>query len=111
MNKIISLIVACLAMSACGSIPTAVDAAAASRSDAGTGTGAAPVNADGAGLGTVAYDEKTRAGDCRKVRRTGSRQFITMCDDPDGGSQPVRYGSWNELGRLVMSGTVRPENH
>ncbi len=111
MNKIIALVVTCFALSACGSIPTAVDSATTSRSNADSGAGAAPVNTDGAGLGTVAYDEKTRAADCRKVRRTGSRQFITMCDDPDGGSQPVRYGTWNELGRLVMSGTVRPEDY
>jgi hypothetical protein len=107
MNKIIALIATILALSACGSIPTAADR----EGNAATGASRVePVTAE-AGLGTVVYDDKTRANPCKKVRRTGSRQFITKCDDPDGGSQPVRYGGWNDLGQLVMSGAVRPESY
>lgn len=107
MNKIIALLAMCFLLSACGSIPTAVDTQRAAT----TGTSQTEAATSESGLGAVAYDGKTRAENCRKVRRTGSRQFISTCDDPDGGSQPVRYGGWNDLGRLVMSGTVRPENN
>jgi hypothetical protein len=98
------------ALSACGSIPAAVETVAETQSDATTGTSEAEATAHESGLGTVAYDEKSRAKACKKVRKTGSYRYITKCDDPDGGSQPVRYGTWNDLGRLTMSGTVRPEN-
>lgn len=115
MNKIIALTAVSLALTACGAIPTApkvVGTAAESPSGGASETikatkvGSATKES---GLGTVAYDENTRAETCKKQRRTGSHIYQTECDDPDSGSQPVRYGTWHDLGKYAMSGNVRPE--
>lgn len=111
MHKIIGLFVAVFALSACGSIPQSREFAAPDPAAAAGPSTQDKVASGQSGLGTVAYDANTRAEVCRKIRKTGSHQYITTCDDPDGGSQPVRYGGWNDLGGLVMSGTVRPENY
>ena len=115
MNKIIALIAIIFALSACGAIPQApeaVDTVLESPSGDEIETIAATeVGSDNEkpGLGTIAYNENTRAETCKKQRRTGSHIFQTDCDDPDSGSQPVRYGGWHDLGKYAMSGSVRPE--
>ena len=117
MNKIIVLLSASFLLSACGATSTTVGTAQDGPKDevespAGDAIEATEVQvaANDSGLGTIAYDKNTRAKPCKRQRRTGSHLFSDGCADPDSGSQPVRYGTFNDLGRLVMSGSVRPEN-
>ena len=116
MNKIIALTAISFALSACSAIPQAPKAVGTApenpSGDASEAIEATEVNAatEQPGLGTIAYNENTRAETCKKQRRTGSHIFQTECDDPDSGSQPVRYGTWHDLGKYAMSGSVRPEN-
>jgi len=117
MNKIIALLSVSFALSACGVVPTAVDTGQEGLRDdvespAGEATETTEVRvaANGSGLGTIVYDKNSRARPCKRQRRTGSHLFGDPCADPDSGSQPVRYGTFNDLGRLTMSGSVRPEN-
>jgi len=117
MNKIIVLLSISFVLSACGAIPKTMDAR-------GHGTGGIVESATGetskttevqaaateSGLGTIAAHGNTRTQPCSKQRRTGSHLYRVGCEDPDSGSQPVRYGTWNDLGKYAMSGSVRPEN-
>ena len=113
----VALLSVSLALLACGAIPTAVDTAQEGPRDdverpnddasEATETQAA---ANDSGLGTIAYNGNTRVKQCKRQRRTGSHLFRVGCSDPDSGSQPVRYGTYNDLDRLAMSGSVRPEN-
>lgn len=109
-SKIMILTATHIALSACGAIPTAVETDSAAPRSAEAPPNPTQVNADAGGLGTISYGETVRVKPCEKMRRTGSHLYISKCDDPDSGSQPVRYGTWNDLGRLAMSGSVRPEN-
>jgi hypothetical protein len=115
MNKIIALTAIIFALSACGAIPQAPEAVdTVPESPSGDATEAIAATEDvsateESGLGTIAYNENTRAETCKKQRRTGSHIYQTACDDPDSGSQPVRYGGWHDLGKYAMSGSVRPE--
>jgi len=109
-NKIIVLIAISFTLSACGAIPTANGTGQESpREDAVEATEVKVASGE-SGLGTIAYDGTTRTQLCSKQRRTGSHLYRVGCEDPDSGSQPVRYGTWNDLGRYAMSGSVRPEN-
>ena len=109
-NKIIVLVGVSFALSACGSIPAAPNTAKASPHEEAIEATEVKAATDESGLGTIAYNENTRAQQCKKQRRTGSHLYQTTCDDPDSGSQPVRFGGWHDLGRYAMSGSVRPEN-
>jgi hypothetical protein len=109
MNKIIALLAMTFLLSACGVTRTTVDAAPENtRDDAIDATGP-QVTADDSGLGTIAYNEKTRAPTCKRRRKTGSHLYTTDCSGSDSGSRPVRNGDWNSLGRYVVTGSVRPD--
>ena len=110
MNKISALLSMSFALSACGAIPPSVDTVQGVPRDDAIEPTEVQVAANDSGLGTIAYDKNTRAKPCKRRRRTGSHLFSDGCADPDSGSQPVRYSTFNDLGRLVMSGSVRPEN-
>jgi hypothetical protein len=104
MCKIIALLATSFALSACGTVPTAVDAATeSSRGDAIDAT-EAQVAADGSGLGTIAYEGNTRTKPCKKRRRTGSHLYTTGCSGVESGSRLVQNGTWNNLGRYVVTG-------
>lgn len=110
MNKIIALIATSFALSACVAMPTDTETAQETPSDgADTAPGTQDTNTE-SGLGTVAYDERSRRKQCDRRRRTGSHLYTDSCSDPDGGSRPVREGDWNSLGRYVVTGSGRP-NH
>lgn len=104
MNKFIALIATSFALSACGANPTAVDPVPENAQDDAISATEAQANADDPGLGTVVYDKKSRARQCKKRRRTGSHLYTDGCSDPDSGSRPVREGDWNSLGRYVVTG-------
>lgn len=104
MNRIIALIATSFALSACATNPTGVGPVPENAQDDGISATEVQANADDPGLGAVVYDNKIRAQPCKKRRKTGSHQYITTCDDPDGGSRPVRQGDWNSLGRYVVTG-------
>ena len=113
----VAILLAVLALSACGLPPTVADAVPAiAPNDAEsppTVANEAPevqVAANSTGLGTIAYQGNTRTVGCKKQRRTGSHLFRVDCVDPDSGSQPVRSGTFWDLRHLTMSGSVRPEN-
>ncbi len=113
----VAIVLAVLTLSACGSTPTFTDTAQVVAPDNAEGppTGAddaseASAAANSAGLGTIVYKGNTRTNACKKQRRTGSHLFRVDCADPDSGSQPVRYGTYMDLGHFTMSGSVRPEN-
>jgi hypothetical protein len=110
MHKIIAVLSASLALSACGIVPTASDTAPESSRDDVSETGEIQTDSVESGLGAIVYNGDTRTQPCKKQRRTGSHLFRVGCADPDSGSQPVRYGTFNDLGHLAMSGSVRPEN-
>jgi hypothetical protein len=104
MNKIIVLLATSFALSACGTVPTAVDSATEnSRADAIDAT-EAQVSADDSGLGTIAYDGNTRTQPCKKRRRTGSHLYTVGCSGVESGSRLVQNGTWNNLGRYVVTG-------
>ena len=113
----VALLLAVLTLSACGLSPTITDTAQVVAPDNAENppTGAdeaseVQVAASSAGLGTIVYKGNTRTKGCKKQRRTGSHLFRVDCADPDSGSQPVRSGTYMDLGHLTMSGSVRPEN-
>lgn len=113
----VAMLLAVVALSACGSFPTVADTAPVVAADdaesSPTGADEAPavqVAANSTGLGTIAYQGNMRTVGCKKQRRTGSHLFRVDCVDPDSGSQPVRSGSYWDLRHLTMSGSVRPEN-
>jgi len=97
-------------LSACGSIPAPVDKAQAGQRESVSEPAEVGVAADGPGLGVIAANGNTRTQPCAKQRRTGSHLYRVGCEDPDSGSQPVRYGTWSDLGKYAMSGNVRPED-
>ena len=114
-----AFICAALVLSACGSSPTIVDttheapATVAETSPIGdAGTPDAQVVVNDSGLGTIVYDEKTRAK-CKKVRRSGSRIRRSSCDSSSG-SQPVRLGISTGSGVTetggMDGGSSRPNN-
>ena len=104
MNKIIVLLAFSFALSACGATPTTVDSASeSSRADAIDET-EAQVSADDSGLGTIAYDGNTRTKPSKKRRRTGSHLYTTGCSGVESGSRLVQNGTWNNLGRYVVTG-------
>ncbi len=111
-----ALLAAVLALSACGAIPTAIDAAQEGPRDVVEGpnddaTEAPAVQsvADNPGLGTIVSDGKTSAK-CKRRRITGSNIRKSGCTDPDSGSQPVRVGTYTEPVLSNTPGSVRPSN-
>ncbi len=110
MNKISALLSVSFALSACGAIPPSADRVQEGlRGDAIEATEVRSA-ADGPGLGIIDNRGNTRTQPCKRQRRTGSHLYRSGCEDPDSGSQPVRFGGWHDLGRYAMSGSVRPEN-
>ena len=83
MNKIIALLAMTFLLSACGVTRTAVDAAPENTRDDAIDAAGAQVTADDSGLGTIAYNEKTRAPTCKRRRKTGSHLYTTDCSGPD----------------------------
>ena len=101
MFKVNALLVIGFILAGCGATPTGTEAAQQAPVDEAVDVQA---NADNSGLGTISYDEKTRAKPCKKRRRTGSHLYTNSCADPDGGTRRVQQGDWNSVGRYVVTG-------
>ncbi len=104
MNKIIVLLSMSLAVSACGTVPTAADTAQEGPRDDAAAANEVQVASGDSGLGTIAYEGNTRTEPCKKRRRTGSHLYTVGCSGVESGSRLVQNGTWNNLGRYVVTG-------
>jgi len=104
MNKIIVLIALSFALSACGTTPTADNTGQEGPREVDIERTEVKAVTDESGLGTIAYEGNTRTEPCKKRRRTGSHLYTVGCSGVESGSRLVQNGTWNNLGRYVVTG-------
>lgn len=104
MIKIIGLILFGLSLSACGTTSTSTTAVSQKGGDGVVEGDGGQAAANESGLGTVAYEERTRKQDCKRVRIAGSHRYKSTCDDRSSGSYNVTDGNWASVGQYATEG-------
>ncbi|MDX1405278.1 MAG: hypothetical protein R3192_12105 [Woeseiaceae bacterium] len=103
MLKIIGLVVICLALPGCVTTPGSTAGAGDAVEQSGV-----QVAATDSGLGTVAYDERTRKQTCKKERMPGSHISRSVCEDRSDGSYSVKDRNWATLGQYQVGEITEP---